>query len=42
MFAEIFASQGAPPPSTTPVAAANFATGSAGVVDTVAKFATGG
>jgi hypothetical protein len=31
-FAEIFASQGAPPVSTTPVA--NFATGTAGVVDT--------
>jgi hypothetical protein len=42
-FAEIFASQGAPPVSTTPVAnlppvsrtlAANFATGIAGVIDT--------
>jgi hypothetical protein len=39
-FAEIFASQGTPPVSTTP--AANFATGIAGiVVDTVGKFATG-
>jgi hypothetical protein len=38
-FAEIFASQGAPPVSTTPVA--NFATSSACVVDTGGKFATG-
>jgi hypothetical protein len=44
-FAEIFASQGAPPVanlqpvSTTP--AANFATGFASVVDTGGKFATG-
>ncbi len=37
--AEIFAKQGAPPVSTTP--AANFATGTAGVVDTCRKFATG-
>jgi hypothetical protein len=37
-FAEIFTSQGAPPVSTTP--AANFATSSAGVVDTGGKFAT--
>ncbi len=38
---EIFASEGAPPVSTTPVAnlppAANFATGIAGVVDTGGK-----
>jgi hypothetical protein len=38
-FAEIFASQNAPPVSTTPTA--NFATSTAGVVDTSAKFATG-
>jgi hypothetical protein len=38
-FAEIFASQSAPPISTTPVA--NFATSSAGVLDTGGKFATG-
>jgi hypothetical protein len=38
-FAEIFASQGAPPISTTP--AANFATSFASVVDTGGKFATG-
>ena len=38
-FAEIFASQGAPPVSTTP--AANFATSSPCVVDTGGKFATG-
>ena len=47
---EIFASQGAPPVSTTPVAhllpvstalAANFATNFASVVDTGSKFATG-
>jgi hypothetical protein len=46
-FAEIFASEGAPPVSTTPVAnlppalttlAANFATGTAGVVDTSGKY----
>jgi hypothetical protein len=42
-LAEIFASQGAPPVSTTPVA--NFTTGTAGVVytgfnDTGVKFAT--
>jgi hypothetical protein len=37
-FAEIFASQGAPPVSTTPVA--NFASGPAGVVDTGGKFET--
>jgi hypothetical protein len=36
---EIFASQSAPPISTTP--AANFATSSAGVVDTSGKFTTG-
>jgi hypothetical protein len=36
---EIFASQGAPPVSTTP--AANFATSFASVVDTSEKFATG-
>jgi hypothetical protein len=36
---EIFASQSAPPVSTTPVA--NFATSSSGVVDTGGKFATG-
>jgi hypothetical protein len=36
---EIFASQGAPPVSTTP--AANFATSFASVVDTGGKFATG-
>jgi hypothetical protein len=49
-FAEIFASQGAPPVSTTPVAnlppasvtpVANFSTISASVVDTGGKFATG-
>ncbi len=49
-FAEIFASQGAPPVSTTPVAnlplvsatpAANFYTIFASVVDTGGKFATG-
>jgi hypothetical protein len=48
-FAEIFASQGAPPVSTTPVAnllvsttpAANFATSFASVVDTGGKFAAG-
>ncbi len=48
-FAEIFASQGAPPVSTTPAAylppvsrtpAANFATSFASVVDTGGKFAT--
>jgi hypothetical protein len=38
-FAEIFASQGAPPVSTTP--AANFATSSPCVVDTGGKFTTG-
>jgi hypothetical protein len=38
-FAEIFASQGAPPVSTTP--AANFATSFPSVVDTGGKFATG-
>jgi hypothetical protein len=38
-FVEIFASQGAPPVSTTPVA--NFATISPRVVDTGGKFATG-
>ncbi len=38
-FAEISASQGAPPVSTT--TAANFATSSACVVDTGGKFATG-
>ena len=38
-FAEIFASQGAPPVSTTPVA--NFSTIVARVVDTGGKFATG-
>jgi hypothetical protein len=38
-FAEIFASQGAPPVSTTP--AAKFATSFACVVDTGGKFATG-
>ena len=38
-FAKIFASQGAPPVSTTPVA--NFATSSAGVDDAGGKFATG-
>jgi hypothetical protein len=38
-FAEIFASQGAPPVSTTPVA--NFSTIFARVVDTGGKFATG-
>jgi hypothetical protein len=37
-FTEIFASQGAPLVSTTP--AANFATGTAGVVDTRGKFST--
>ncbi len=46
--AEIFANQGAPPVSTTPVVnlppvsttlAANFATSTAGVVDTGGKFA---
>ena len=49
-FAEIFASQGAPPVSTTPVAnlppvsatpAANFYTIFASVVDTGGKFAAG-
>jgi hypothetical protein len=35
----IFASQGAPPVSTTPVA--NFATRFASVIDTVGKFVTG-
>jgi hypothetical protein len=49
-FAEIFASQGVPPVSTTPVAilppvlttpAANSATSFASVVDTGGKFATG-
>jgi hypothetical protein len=35
---EIFASQGAPPVSTPPVA--NFVTGTTGVVDTGGKFAT--
>ncbi len=38
-FAEIFASQGAPPVSTTPVA--NFSSLFASVVDTGGKFATG-
>jgi hypothetical protein len=38
-FTEIFASQGAPPVSTTPVA--NFSTIFASVVDTGGKFATG-
>jgi hypothetical protein len=38
-FAEIFASQGAPPVSATPVA--NFSTIFASVVDTGGKFATG-
>ncbi len=38
-FAEIFASQGASPVSTTPVA--NFSTIFASVVDTGGKFATG-
>jgi hypothetical protein len=38
-FAEIFASQGAPPVSTTPVA--NFATSCPCAVDTGGKFATG-
>ena len=38
-FAEIFASQGAPPVSTTPVA--NVSTIFASVVDTSGKFATG-
>jgi hypothetical protein len=38
-FAEIFASQGAPPVSTTP--AANFYTIFASVVDTSGKIATG-
>ncbi len=38
-FAEIFASQGAPPVSTTPVA--NFATIFASVVDTGDKFSIG-
>jgi hypothetical protein len=37
-FTEIFASQGAPPVSTTPVA--NFASGTAGVADTGGKFET--
>ncbi len=36
---QIFSSQGAPPVSTT--LAANFATSSACVVDTIGKFATG-
>jgi hypothetical protein len=49
-FAEIFASQGAPPASTTPVAnlppvsatpVANFSTIFASVVDTGGKFAAG-
>ncbi len=43
-FAEIFASQGLPPVSTTPVSttpAANFATSFPSVVDTGGKFATG-
>ncbi len=48
-FAEIFASQGAPPVSTTPVANFKFATGvndtggkiAAGINDTGGKFATG-
>jgi hypothetical protein len=49
-FAEIIASQGAPPVSTTPAAkllpvsmtpAANFSTNFASVVDTGGKFATG-
>jgi hypothetical protein len=49
-FAEIFASQGSPPVSTTPVAnfppvsaspVANFSTIFASVVDTGGKFATG-
>jgi hypothetical protein len=48
-FAEIFASEGAPPVSTKLVAnlprvsttpVANFATGSTGVLDTGGKFAT--
>jgi hypothetical protein len=38
-FAEIFASQGTPPVSTT--LAANFATSFASVVDTGGKFAAG-
>jgi hypothetical protein len=38
-FGEIFVAQGAPLVSTTP--AANFATGTVGVVDTGGKFATG-
>jgi hypothetical protein len=38
-FAEIFASQDAPPVSTTPVA--NFSTISASALDTGGKFATG-
>ncbi len=38
-FAEIFASQGLPPVSTTPVA--NFATSFPSVVDTGGKFAAG-
>jgi hypothetical protein len=38
-FAEIFASQGAPPVSTTPVA--NFPTIFASIVDTGGKFTTG-
>jgi hypothetical protein len=38
-FAELFASQGAPPVSTTPTA--NFSTSFASVVDTGGKFATG-
>jgi hypothetical protein len=38
-FAEIFASKGAPPVSTTLVA--NFSTSFASVVDTGGKFATG-
>ncbi len=37
---KIFASQGAPPVSTTP--AANFATSFSSVVDTGGKFATNG
>jgi hypothetical protein len=39
IFADIFASQGAPPVSTTPVA--NFSTIFASVVDTGGKFASG-
>jgi hypothetical protein len=43
-FAEIFASKGAPPVSTTPVSmtpVANFSTIFASIVDTGGKFATG-